>query len=674
MTGTSCTGTMLQFYNMQTLQTLCFVKLVEELESFSPGAIAAQLPPTQRSMLLLRLPVVDVMKLERTSVVRGIDMNAIWEKLYEQRVVNRCGILVAFPFDKSSFSFDGGCWKENYMAIVTSLLLNLYKADFAEYSRCRKCIFDLLLDYIAFITFPQPKSPPIEYSVLIPGRLCKLEDTLDTPCKLASFLMQECNYKPKLVHVSCSMFRHSPFWMDRSSSVVSYHRTLKEFLSDARKVVFSTDKTLLKTLDESEGSKLVEYTHHRMVCQYVLEMILCSDDPKLESLCTDDKCPVWVAESIVKTICKSLCDAGSYTASISREKSIPYKKLKNMSFSMAMTDSHQQLDSYLAAGLTSALDIQTSLESVQIHTWPCDAHFTDIIGEEYFGEEEFTDLFSALASLFKQPQFWNLELAVTSVLPTTLRELLHTFFTTLSPNRQSLKLDSVAIIQRDNKMPDAIIVPDSNETFINKSLCLSSMELTPSLETLIFSCPLLSLESLALVNLTSVSPSKCLDKAANLLCSTNKNSHLKKLILKDIVFRDPYPQDIISAFLQSPNLQHVEIEHVDVCPDGLTASLLNEISKLKELCILKLLRLDLGKQSERFFHQLCVAVLSLPRVSDLSLDLSSNELSLHQVTAILDTWKQMSSGKKLQELVLSGNDLEPESLPLTNIAHHAVCQ
>ena len=161
-------------------------------------------------MLLLRLPVVDVINLEHTSVVQGIDMNAIWEKLFEQRVVNPCGIFVAFPFDKGSFKFESS-WKENYMAIVTSLLLNFYKADIRGYSRCRKCIFDLLLNYTAFFTFPQPGSSPVEYSVLIPKRLSKVEEALDNPCKLASFLLQECNYRPKLVHISCNMFHQSPF-------------------------------------------------------------------------------------------------------------------------------------------------------------------------------------------------------------------------------------------------------------------------------------------------------------------------------------------------------------------------------------------------------------------------------------------------------------------------------
>ena len=195
------------------------------------------------------------------------------------------------------------------------------------------------------------------------------------------------------------------------------------------------------------------------------------------------------------------------------------------------------------------------------------------------------------------------------------------------------------------------------------------MELTPSQETLIFSYPLLKLESLALINLTSPSLSKSLERAADHLRMSNI-SHLKTLILMDIIFHHPHPQDIVSILLQSPNLNHVEIEHVDIGPGGLITSY--EISKLTELCVLKLAQLDLGKQSERMFHHLCVTILSRLHISSLTLDLSSNELSLHHLTVVLDTWKQMSSGKKLQKLILSVNDLEPGLLPLTNIAEHIV--
>jgi len=44
-------------------------------------------------------------------------------------------------------------------------------------------------------------------------------------------------------------------------------------------------------------------------------------------------------------------------------------------------------------------------------------------------------------------------------------------------------------------------------------------------------------------------------------------------------------------------------------------------------------------------------------------------MDAHHFTILLDTWKQHCSGKKLNELVVSGNDLDPGLLDLTNIAH-----
>ena len=104
--------------------------------------------------------------------------------------------------------------------------------------------------------------------------------------------------------------------------------------------------------------------------------------------------------------------------------------------------------------------------------------------------------------LFKQPQFQRLELEVTSISFSSLQGILHLFFTAISPYPQTLKLNSITIFQQ-NMMPGTHVVPGHN-TGLLKSLHLSNMELTPSQETLIFSYSLLQLESLTLINRTSV--------------------------------------------------------------------------------------------------------------------------------------------------------------------------
>ena len=654
------------------LQTLCFMKVADELESFSPDTIAAQLPPTQRSMLLLWLPVLDIIKLESTSVVGGIDMNSVWENLCSQRLVIRIAAGVDYPFEMNIFHSEGS-WKAYYLTVVTSILLNPLEADRHSRFHSLDCIANMLLGYnISYLTF-------------IPERYEELQSTFvdeyggeDAVWKFASFLMEECHYKPKVLYISSTLFFCSPFYYMRSCSKESRKicQTLQDFLSDTQAVVFSSHDEMTEHWNEDDNCEYLEDTflcRKDMICCHLMETILCSDSPKLQAVFIDDKCPPLHAELIISTV-GDVCGKKNYWIKDENlHNNVPYKYLKRVCISMDMWKPCDEMSYDSAPRLTSAIKTQMCLEIVQFKRWPRNLCWQDAEEPGYYQKKDFVQLFLVLISLFKQPQFQVLELKSNSILHSTLRDILHTFFMALSPNHQTLKLESVTIIQelQDNTMPDAVILPDSSNTFLQKSLHLSDMELTPSEETLIFSYPLLKLESLALVNLTSLSLSKSLERAADLL-RMNKISHLKALILKDIILCHFHPQDIVSLLLQSPNLDHVEIEHTDIGPGGLVASLPYEISKLRELCVLKLSQLDLGKQSERLFHQLCVAILSLPRVSSLTLDLSSNELSLHHLTVVLDIWKQKCSGKKLKELVLSGNDLEPGLLPLANIAEHIV--
>ncbi len=642
-----------------TLQTLCFMTVADELESFSPDSIAAQLPPTQRSMLLLWLPIVDVIKLESTSVVRGIDMNTVWENLCNQRLI--LPDRIDYPFEMSVFH-SGGCWKTYYLTVVASILLNPFEADRGSTGlELLCCIANLLLSYC------------VSYLKIIPKRYDELEYTLvdadNGEWKLASFLMEECHFKPKVLYISSSLFFCSPFYFTRSYSEEA-SKTLRNFLSDTQVVVFSSHDEVTESWNVDDNCEFYEDTfscRQDQICCYVMETILCNSSPKLEAVFIDDKCPPLHAELIISTIGNLCRDKGHW--SMIRDKNLhsnlPYKYLKRIYFSMDTWKLDDEMSYDSAPRLTSAIKTQTGLEIVQLKRWPRSLCWEDAEHPGYYQKEEFVQLFLELISLFKQPQFQMLELNSNSILYSTLQEILHTYFTA-SPNHQNLKLESVTIIQDKDIIPVVAVMPDA---FLQKSLQLSNMELTPLEETLIFSYPLLRLESLALINLTSPSLSKSLERAADLICM-NKTSHLKTLILKDTILHHSYPSSIVSVLFQSPILHHLEIEHADVGPGGLIASLSHEISKLRELCVLKLVQLDLGKQSERMFHQLCVAILSLPRVSSLSLNLSSNELSLQHLTVILDIWKQTCPGKKLKELVLSGNDLEPGLLPLANIAEH----
>ena len=277
-----------------------------------------------------------------------------------------------------------------------------------------------------------PSLPHPEYLLLIPDHYVELQDTLETPSSFAYFLMKECHYWPRLVYISCSLFFCSPFWKERDSLEVS--STLREFLSDTRQIVFSTDSEVMKHWDPDDEHKWYNRDHFYLVCRDVMEMII---------------------------VCNLLCEFDQenhsqiipFHTSIPPKnllKNVPYKNLKTISLSTDVSDSLEQLDGYTALRLASAVETQTSLETVRLSGWPCDKHFTDT--SWYEGEQEFTHLFSVLVSLFKQPQFQSLELEATSILFSSLQEILHSIFTAISPNHQTLKLSSITSFKRTESL------------------------------------------------------------------------------------------------------------------------------------------------------------------------------------------------------------------------------
>ena len=291
------------------------------------------------------------------------------------------------------------------------------------------------------------------YGLFTPECYQEMEGELDTPCKVASYLMRECNYRLKLVYISCSRFSCSPFWEERES--VEVCSTLSDFLSDTRKVVFSSDDAVTENFNADENCSFIEGIS--TMCLYPMEMILYSGNPKLESVLTDNRCSAWMACSIICSVCQFLGveEGPHYTMTSTPEenliKDLLYKHLKTISFSVDVSEPSHHLYSYGTIGaMTSAVETQTSLETVQLNGWLFNEHLG--MSDSCFEKQNLTDLFSVLVSLFKQLQFQSLELKVTSFFFSTLQELLHTFFRALSPNHQSLKLESVSIIQEKDEI------------------------------------------------------------------------------------------------------------------------------------------------------------------------------------------------------------------------------
>ena len=66
----------LSIFSTSSLHDLCLIKLVEELEHYSPELLS-YLSPVDRKQLLLLCPIVSVSRLEQTCAFDGIDSETL---------------------------------------------------------------------------------------------------------------------------------------------------------------------------------------------------------------------------------------------------------------------------------------------------------------------------------------------------------------------------------------------------------------------------------------------------------------------------------------------------------------------------------------------------------------------------------------------------------------------
>ena len=77
----STTSTISTSSYLLPLQKICLLKLISDLEAFSPDSLTL-LPLHCRHQLMCYLPAVDLCRLEHSNVVSGLDdMNKVWERL-----------------------------------------------------------------------------------------------------------------------------------------------------------------------------------------------------------------------------------------------------------------------------------------------------------------------------------------------------------------------------------------------------------------------------------------------------------------------------------------------------------------------------------------------------------------------------------------------------------------
>ena len=96
-------------FSTASLQALCFINLIDNLECYSPEQ-SASIPTVLRFQLLSSCPIIDVCHLEKTSAFDGIDSEKLWGTLYENHR------------EKSKFDFE-----VHYLVELTYMFEKKYK-------------------------------------------------------------------------------------------------------------------------------------------------------------------------------------------------------------------------------------------------------------------------------------------------------------------------------------------------------------------------------------------------------------------------------------------------------------------------------------------------------------------------------------------------------------------
>ena len=110
-----------------SLQTLCLVNLIDNLEFYSPEQLAS-IPTVPRFQLLSCCPIVDVCRLEKTSAFDGIDSEKLWGTLYnnhweKSKFDFHTWVELMFETKHEQLSSTNVSNREKYFSLMTTAIL-----------------------------------------------------------------------------------------------------------------------------------------------------------------------------------------------------------------------------------------------------------------------------------------------------------------------------------------------------------------------------------------------------------------------------------------------------------------------------------------------------------------------------------------------------------------------
>ncbi len=661
-----------------SLQHLTFVHLATHLDHYPPDTIAL-LPCRLRRELLTLLPPVDLLQLEQTSVCEGVNTNEVWKHICQRQDFSSLrpaafgGVLPtryistltsnarASAVNKDTSLSVG--WRTFFVTVACNLLLcaqQIPLVQFFEHShdgqlKKQHSIYFLLLQYLFCNQFRFSKRYVKERGSLYmfvygqkvqPPRFAQytsVNEVCITPTELVMFLTDTCCVYPTSLIVDCDLCNVVQF-----CEAPNGEKILQLFLSRVQHLCFTSQ------IMSSTSSLTV--TH-------LLSSIFSSPSPQLVSLsvCLEDEqqeryCPVNRRDNkgnsflrpILGVIRPFFADfredsSPEFSPTLSAGMSgtsvgHPYMGLKRLK--MSNSHRHPVASSSCAKYFFEIAQAQQQLEELEITGW-------------WTWSEKQTSSVSLglVCSLFFYSHLSTVELRQLDLPACMVQSLVEAFLRSPSAHRQEFTLYSVWMYG-DCK---------ANVTSILNCPWLSEV---PA----VFGQKFLNFRSMYI-------PNSFIEWLVTLECI-----RVNALVLCDIQYdRDMYPGGIVGALGAHKDCQIQRLHlstHTQYCPsEGLDLLMQNPV--LKELTLtgpknqlfdrlLTGLRhqntmSNLRKISIRqtsfvtmetcVFEHLATAIVSLPQLANLTLEITDCQLLPEQIISLGRVWRE-SGEKKLQMFVL----------------------
>ena len=598
-----------------SLQNLCLIYIIRFLELF-PVDYLALLPVTVRQRLLENLPPADVCRLEQSKFSEDLDINGVWKKLSDvSRILESSYHLHKHCTYKESFfnciysflakkHFYGGIEFETSLALHRYKIVQCLCTPRTQEWSPEQLPYWSLLDGSQEFPISTPNRYLPYYQPLPPSLSAK--DSFKSIVLLTPTL---CHYYPTALDISINLFIYTALWklIDDSTLFIRFFRHMKTL-------------SFALCLDDKSPNKHVD-PYIQIQCQKCIQAILPPTRRVLQQLTIKAdstealgymlECCIPILQDTLQTPQQSPRHTYSTLFPSLREvtcTTFEYKPLP-------LTEQQGRLLQHFSAIILYS----PRCNSLTIDGIP----FKDTPSSQPFGS------------------------------------ILRLFLTSSMTHEQRLILRDVTV--HSTSLPPPVVTPECGLHY--KSLIIENTVIPNSVISWLLEKGQLHLKTLKL-GFNQPETERHFTRAAvltqPLVALDFKNVDVKTLALHTSRRVSPFfsPQvhtlsyKILEQILLKPTLKCLDLSHNGLGEDSivphLTEALERRVQIVGTLQELNLAHNHLSHVTDDNLQRLFNAILSLPQLQELSLNIRDNNFDLHHFTMLYTCWTKNSSGVKLQ--------------------------